>query len=341
MSDTLLERSVWVGRGVYPTDGRYFWLPDHRVLILESVAKGERFRLVMTDPSGGEEDPLTPFNTSVGRRLLGQAFIAYASGTTGPGERHYSPPSCDLSPDGRTFLWQRGKQEWIAAALDGSLNSYWNGTEAASEDGVWLDAHRWVQLRSTHNWLRFSQANGYAIESATFHDVLQPQSSQVRPTPSVPLGLVLGAAGKDQVLLHYPLFYQAQAEQRFALLDFNGPVATNQEFFISLPEPAVVHEVADHGASQRIAWLASIGDFDPRLPRTYRLWVSDVQGGEFQELGQLTSQLEDSPTSRWGKSHHWPHSVRWLPGGQGVSFVFRNQLYRLDIPRSEECTVSQ
>jgi hypothetical protein len=73
--------------------------------------------------------------------------------------------------------------------------------------------------------------------------------------------------------------------------------------------------------------MLEAGDY---FPWEYSLCVSDIEGKGMREIGYMLGKSESSAANDRGRVYFYPESIRWLPDGQRISFVFKGELYVLD-----------
>jgi hypothetical protein len=97
---------------------------------------------------------------------------------------------------------------------------------------------------------------------------------------------------------------------------------TARRFSVRLPYPDRVWRVRISPDGARLAWLTEARD--PRSlyqeMELFRLWTSDLEGGNVQEVGALRVEVS-------GGKRFWPQDVRWLPDGKRITFVFKDSLW--------------
>ena len=61
--------------------------------------------------------------------------------------------------------------------------------------------------------------------------------------------------------------------------------------------------------------------------RTFRLYISGIDGKHMRELGYLETQTGDLPEDRWRDEFQ----ADWLPDGKQIDFEYRNTLYTVPV----------
>jgi hypothetical protein len=60
---------------------------------------------------------------------------------------------------------------------------------------------------------------------------------------------------------------------------------------------------------------------------THSLWISDLLGREFQEIGIIAERLEPDAENTSGWRGYFPHDLKWSPDGGQISFTYGDNLY--------------
>jgi hypothetical protein len=79
----------------------------------------------------------------------------------------------------------------------------------------------------------------------------------------------------------------------------------------------------------QLAWILQIGN--KSFPGEYVLGYSNIQGGKIEGFGRVHGQFEESETRIGKRTYYWPQSMRWTPDGHEISFVFKDDLYRIGL----------
>ena len=346
---TLLERSVVV----CPSDGiESQWLSDHELLLFKHATPVSRRQW----PGGDAREyyrgwSLTRLDTSTGIETPLTAVSAWFP------HRADAPYNAAVSPDGRWLLWRKGVRI-VAARLDGTQRQTWddsanpaNCMELPLDLPQWrLDSRHFCELLTRHvdNFNRDEYIGG-----ALIRDVQNPKAAQVVEiphyaefghnlyfeTPHVTLtGDVFSAAPANvwsptKTLLLVPL----QAGQPARKFSVKAPAAT--EFNTERSDYYTAVALSPHG--DRIAWNCVSPEYVPPLldllhrifpgqqvfpTHTLSLWTSRLDGSDMTEIGEIIITKKDA--LRWIEPRIM--SLRWLPSGKALSFIYQGTLYRVE-----------
>jgi hypothetical protein len=236
------------------------------------------------------------------------------------------PPRCDLSPDGRCLLWLSGHRTWIAAMLDGAREVRWRSQGRLPGHGFWLrDSRRWVELVSHYG------KGGYTITRAVVHSVDDPLAAREIPTPGLEDGLVLGLTGEDRFLIRHGVAREDLAPVRFSEVALEGSTASLRPFDIHVPGGLSVSDVELSPGGDRLAWVLAKHGRSRELPGMYSLRVSSIHGEAVREIGRTRGLVETARGGRKRPFYYWPQAIRWVPGEERLSFVFRGELFTVPV----------
>lgn len=321
--ETLLTKGKIVAGVPSTTEGKYWWMSGTEILTLRPSPDPRFFLLGLIDINTRKETPIEAFNKKFSKTLVGPEMHVSTVGDPRV-EVVYNPPRCNLSPDRKWFLWLSRNMTWIAASLDGTKQRRWSAQCRHSCHGVWLrDSERWVELIS------YYQKKKYTIKKAVVRSIsIGPE--RVFENLKVDDSLIIGASSRNHILIRYDVKEGAFTQVAMAALDFEKPMTTENKFSVQLAPGSKIVDVAISDSGEHLAWLLEISK-DRCFPREYSLCISGLKGEKMRELGRVSGQLEPSAASSSGKAYYWPQSIRWLPDGQRVSFVFRKKLYVLDV----------
>lgn len=318
----LLDRARRVGRVPSINRGRYWWVSREEILLLKPAATtSKRFSLHRLNTATGRETPLGAFNRKHSVRITG---VEWHVGTHGvPGVKVvYWTPDCALSPDGEWFLWLSNRSTWVAASLDGTMQQEWEEEHSIPSSCCWLrDSKKWVQL------VRQYKRQRYTLVEAIGRPVVR-RSPQRTTMIHVADGLLLGVTSRNSILIHHSS--SRQEASKVVLSEFGlSPARPTRRYSIKLPEPGILSEAALSKSGDRLAWVLSVGQ--QAFPREYLFWVSGLDGKNIKELGRISGRFGGSLVSSSQQKYFWPQSLQWLPDGDEISFVFKSDLYRLQV----------
>ena len=317
----MLTRAKLVGPAPETNRGSYWWISSEEVLLTRPAHNPRRFKLLRLDVPSGREKALAAFNRKHSARIIGKKWRLSTHGVPGF-EIAYWSPECALSPNGKWFLWVSGGQTWIVASLDGAMQREWAEQNSIPSSYCWLpDSERWVQLVSQYRRER------YTLRKAIVRTAVRRSASKATEI-RVDDGLMLGVNYRGRILIHNRDQEQVSTETSLSEVSL-VPGQPIRRRLIGLPEPGEIWEVALSKAGDRLAWIVSVGE--QVFPREYVLWVSGLDGKKFEEVGRMRGQCEQSATNSSETAYYWPQSLRWLPDGDEISFIFKEDIYRLRV----------
>ncbi len=312
-----------VARTPSVTEGEYWWISDSKILTLLPSSDPKLFVLGCIDIKTGQKTSLDAFNKKFSKMLVGQEMHVSTVGDPRV-EIVYNPPNCDLSSDRKWLLWLSRDMTWIAATLDGKQQKKWHKQGILSSHGIWLrDSTRWVELVS------YYQKKKYTIEKAVVRGI-DSDEEKIFENLKVDDGLIVGVTSSNHILIRYGVKENALNEAAMVSLDLGSSIATKRQFSAQLLRASHISDVAISDAGDRLAWILELGN-RRRFPKDYSFCISGVKGEEMREFGRIRGKSEPSGISRNGKVYYWPQSIRWTPDGKRVSFVFKEELYVINV----------
>jgi len=319
---TLFDRATHVARVPSTNRGLYWWVSREEILLLKPAARNsKRFSLHRLNVTTGRETPLDPFNRKHSVRITGNQWHVSTHGVPGFKVAYWTP-ECELSPDGEWFLWLSDRSTWVAASLDGTIQREWEEEHSIPSSCIWLrDSKKWVQLVNQYKRQR------YTLVEAIVRSVVRPSSPKTTVI-KVDDGLLLGVTHRNSILIRHS--GSRQKASSVALSEFSlSPERPTRRYSIKLPEPGILTSVALSKSGDQLAWILSVGQ--EAFPGEYLFWVSGLDGENIGELGRISGRLGGSQVSTSQQNYSWPQLLRWLPDGDEISFVFKNNLYRLQV----------
>ena len=316
-----MTRAKLVGPAPETNRGSYWWISSEEVLLMRPAHNPRRFKLLRLDVSTGREAALVAFNRKHGARIIGQKWQVSTHGVPGF-EIEYWTPQCALSPDGKWFLWVSGGQTWIVASLDGAMQREWAEQNSIPSSYCWLpDSERWVQLVSQY------RRECYTLRKAIVRTAVRRSASKATEI-QVADGLVIGVTDRGCILIYHSRREEVSTEASLSEVSL-VPGQPTRRRLIRLPEPGHIWGASLSKAGDRLAWIVSVGE--QVFPREYVFWVSGLDGKKFEEVGRMKGQCELPATNSSQTAYYWPQSLRWLPDGDEVSYIFKEDIYRLRI----------
>lgn len=331
-------------------DVPYFWISNREVVAVSRKVYGNGFTLVGMNGSARLQSALAGFLTRSSQWFLGRSYDNPPS--------IYMPPPCTLSPDGKWFLWLYDNEPslmfrppnfphrmtWMVARLDGWVRLEcpavpFPGNETMFQHNiVWMpDSRHWLELAPEEH-PRYRAVNGpngrpllEPIEPAqpVFENTrvlihsLKTQGSQELPVereiklPSPMGGLALGFTHRGTVLVWSGSDKRGATQVKMQEVELKGPVARVRPYGIRLPVACKVYEVVLDRQGQRLAWVL----VEPN--KEAGVWVSNLAGKGMRQIGALEIEYDKD----LGPTSEIPHTVRWLPDGKQLSFLYKNALW--------------
>jgi hypothetical protein len=304
----------------------YFWRDDHTLLFLRRAPDQTVFHAVLVDVATGQQTLPEEFNAKHSALMQGRPMIVTIQGSPKQ-EKHYRPPTAALSPDGKWLLWRNfpfAQSPWIAATFDGQQQQWTPGSDPASEiadlpnHAFWMpDGTRWVELVS-----RYADG-GYSIHLA--HEYRISDAVRVRTVGISGLqdGLSVGIRQDGMVVMHHPHYHRREPVRQLnlSLVSLGADRAVAQSLNVPVPVCNAVIDITLSPKGDRLAWILQQRRERPWL---YTLYVADADGAHARPV----ASAEDVKTD---DGHSWPRSVRWLPDGKQVSFVYKGVIHTLPV----------
>jgi len=319
---TLLDRAIRVGRVPPVNRGLYWWRSSEEVLLLKPAGRtSKQFNLYLLDAATGRETSLDSFNQKDLPRVTGDEWRVGTHGVPGFKVVYWTPESA-LSPDGEWLLWFSGRTTWVAARLDGTMEREWEEEHSIPSSCCWLrDSKKWVQL------VREYQRKRYKLVEVIIRPVVK-RSSPRTTVIQVDDGLLIGLTRRNSILIHHGSSTHAASNVTLSEISLS-PARPTREYKIGLARFGVVSQIALSKSGDKLAWILS-GE-QHSFPREYLFVVSGLDGNNIKELGWMSGRLEVSRSRPNQQKYFWPRSLQWLPDGDEISFVFKEQLYRLQV----------
>jgi len=307
---------------------RYFWRDDHTVLFLRQAPGQRHFLIELVDTRTGHATRPAAFNAHFSRLMPGQLMKVGVLGSN-HFEDHYNPPVAALSPDGKWLLWLNSaigqKGRWIGATLDGQSEEWEKGQDPTSEapfldsQPLWLqNGKQWIELVS-----RYAN-HTYSVTQANLHGIHQASVVKRFRVNGLADGLPAGVTNDGRLMIYHPAEPRVRSIEQacFSLVRLGGETATVQALTVPIPESTSANDVLLSPQGDRLAWVLDRGATGSRL---YQLFASKADGTDQRLVGA-------APGVSVSNRFSWPRSIRWLPNGKRVSFVFRDALWSVPVP---------
>jgi hypothetical protein len=287
----------------------YGWRSDRTVLFFRAI--GKVVKPVSLDAATGRQTPLSFMNAG---------WAEFAKDYQASGASAMAGFTASLSPDGRRLYWTVPAFDATAvyaADVDGPSRFQFSFSGDSPPSCLWRGDSQ--ELVSFH-----SDAGGLHAKT-----VRLDKPSLSLDTDAVPTG-VTGAFGPRGPVLVTPDHRilsddwvpggpaTATLHVMQAALDPAHGVTTGTAT-ITLPPGAAVEGIAYSPQGDRIAWMLR------RPGAQAALWVCRIDGTAWREIGALPSSKTHGPDED-------PTSMRWLPSGKGISFLYRSALWTVSVP---------
>jgi hypothetical protein len=174
-----------------------------------------------------------------------------------------------------------------------------------------------------------------------------------KPDRVVPLGRPMGSIkdpGHDTCQLLGPvsetqflvttMTYELQpdtkrAQEVFFDLDIHHKPAITHYYSIYLPKGLNSLDIALDTSHRMLAWLVGSSDDleHDYIPHTIILAVSDLDGGHWRSIGTLNPPQPPMKAGSVAPRYFFdrPHSLKWLPDGRHVQFVFNRAIWTVPV----------
>ncbi len=257
------------------------------------------------------------------------------------------PDGVKVSPDGRWVLWHGGQDDTVCAAVDGSSSFRSHPANNYSSFG-WLGG-------SDDQWVEFIQANKHSPGRLSTVILHKAASQTTQPLPPTDMSwepwsdgiAVQNAAGA--CMLMQPTRRELGDMPKTDRMEITqtvlaSPAPPPHRFEIRVPPGSTVHRIVLSPDGKYAAWALQTHFANPILERIHRLvpsvsapfrdciglWVSRVDGSEMHEIGHLRDTINSSKGDpREGNGWIDDYTLRWLPDGKQLSFVYKDALYRV------------
>jgi hypothetical protein len=305
----------------------YIWLSDHEVIQMVYHAHGNCYEFTRLDT---DTTTLTSLNE------LNRKYRSSLCGNTSDGSQ--VAPIFTMAYDSNRLIfasvdWQSNKRAtYIATTIDGASEIRWRFNS---------DAYFPLWLHDNRHWLALVQkgnAKGDVfVGEGVVHYLDEPGRTRririkcPRISNNVPSPLI-GITKNDRLLSVDQKGRQSvrsvQVED-YGLLSSPGDV---HRYSIPLPmAPCEVSDIALSPRGDRLAWLLIQGNNNQLaqgdLPKPLGLWVSRLDGSGMTEVGHMIA-----PPHGLGDYIEEVRDLRWLPGGNRLSFMYYDDLYTIDVP---------
>lgn len=308
-----------IGRGVVPAEGAYFWRSAGEVLFVRPGVAESTFRITRLPVGSGKEQPLPALNQRLEGRLRGTR-VRIASPSHPEGEEQFLPPTVSVSPDGKWLLWYGGLQ-WTALSLEGTDELHWRQPSPLQNPAAWMpDGRHWVELEAD------AREGRDFLRRVFVHDLQNPLADRTIETPALQAGSVLGFTPEGRLLVRHPSPLAPAEEAMFTEVDLSSEQGVLRAYTLRLPKPGTVVETVLSPEGDRLVWvLTEAGE-----PARRSVWLSRPGGEGMALVGTAPETLrpQNLPGADDGLQ-----LVRWLPQGEGLSFVAGGSLYTLALPR--------
>ena len=302
----------------------YAWLSDHEVLACRKVASA-RFEFFRRDTTSGKETRLTQLNEKIAASSVGLE----------DGFR--------LSPDGKFILWHTprfgpGKEAcWHIAALDATYFSDRSNLDPATVKWDYAPASagqlRWDWEQDSRRWTLLS---GELAGGLFFLRYDKDNNTDIKPV-EIPLGRKY-----NHVWSGYPTYLIGFTKEGrslstrwdSALSTINVLEASIKPPFqplrvtpMRLPQHPLANSISLSPQKDKLLWGFIVrtvphppftefqhGDFE-------ELWVSEADGSHMKRIVVL-------PLDQYSSLE----SIFWMPDGKHVSFIYEDNLYKIDVP---------
>jgi hypothetical protein len=328
----LTQRATRVATLPWPANfAQYEWVSDHGFVMLNSY---------LSHP------PLTQVDTRTGAKVVLEGLVRRCG-------KKAVFPNFAVSPDGTRALWggMDSKQGGVtSASLDGSSitrsgpigGNFW----LADSRPIWMrDGKRWAQLVVDERSL-------YAVVES----LDQPGAKRTIPIGE-PKGItrtanrvrtrLVGCTQTGRVVATLVGYDQSPSPQRkIDVIDFSvdGGPARVHEYTVTLPQSANApdenynslsryEEVQLSPRGDRLAWMVRVREDEQSLRQWLAQWLPSLRKAP-RKLAELwTSKLDGSDMKIVGYlemaryANHDPHTLRWLPNGRSMSFIYEGALW--------------
>jgi len=323
------ERIVDLPAGV---GEHYFWRSEGEVCFFRHLPHEDdplqpgNFELIYVNTETGEAADLREFNVRNSSGLVGSIARASHQGVPGDDVINY-PPQHAVSPDGRWLTWLRRyppeTAEWITAALDGSTAEHRRYPMTPRITGghpLWFsDSRRWAALVQKY------ENQVHSIEEAGVFTLNDLETEQHVTITEGSDGLLVGMDYGGDALFRLPEWKVRVAERALMLrIPLRPGTVTPTRFEIQLPSAAFIWDIVSSPDGTQLAWV--LGGANPRSD-PHEIWLSGIAGEDMRPLASVPLFIENSDQRVTGKRCHFPRKLAWRPGGEVVSFIYRNALW--------------
>jgi hypothetical protein len=288
----------------------YHWLTDEKVLFIE-YGPGH-FRFYQFDLRTRRKSYLRRFS-----RLFGDTHR-----------------DMEVSPRGRWILWggsTSDQDRYFVARLDGSgFKTYRPGFNAAlGKEGsfpLWLpNPPHWIELVVS------SQNDN--LTRAIVHSLNHPQNIRTQLSmPPISYQQIESPILPGNRLGVWRSYQEGARSVRIAVIGIGKRDKKAIDSVVTFPKPWRLETAQFSPDGRRIAWfLTASATSRQHGQKRISLWISDLNGRHFHELGSLPYPNSLKPTSTdWLQELTFePRELRWLPSGKRLSFVYKNALWTL------------
>ncbi|HLK58419.1 MAG TPA: hypothetical protein VKU00_17760 [Chthonomonadaceae bacterium] len=300
---------------VYP----YFWLSDQELLLYGDSPLVQTSSMFHWDTISKTRRDLPSFTDNINNNGYGPAYM-------------------EISPNSEWALWSKAENAGggvYYSRLDGT--GYEDYAESRPNTSLWMDNHRWVYFE--HN----SKYPNWDIVQAKIHNVTTKSLQKLPISADSPLqrGYEISmCVNSDAHVFTWIQDDSAKTADKFDIVeaDLNAQGMPVRRFSIPLPMGSRVDELVFSPHFDRIAYLLTqqqVAPWEALVHRFYpafavhthwymRLFVSRLNGTGGHTLGSVETDPDMSV---------FPpvHELKWLPNGNQVSFVCRDELYTLPI----------
>lgn len=306
------------------------WLPLAWIRALLTVHTAHRYTI-----STGVETPLEEFNRLHTTHLPSRTTIMpYGRVETPVQPVYHDPPQLQVSPDGRWALWERRFGHRRVASLDGRRTVDW---PYGYEDGGarWLpDSSRWLGI--------IAMSKGGIVDSLRLHRWSDPAEKEMITLSERVDGTVVGITSRYSLLMYHPtgpVWFTLRAKARdslhesFSEIYFGAQKAEVRRFAIKMPQQVVVLEVRLSPNGNRLAWLTQtiFTDDEPHSGQEFCIWVSDLDGADFRDIGWVNAQVFPSEDIEGGTVYAAPRGICWSPDSTHISFTYGRKVMAVPV----------
>jgi hypothetical protein len=230
-----------------------------------------------------------------------------------------------LSPNGESLLWSSTGGQQHLARLDGNQASHWSNVGAFwSSDNL---VYEHVRNSDDYQWLGLKRRDTGAVYRSGHFERVRAINETLTYQFEYP----------DVGNLYFPV---VQQKDRLEIIERSLVRGRPEHTYTGkLPRKGSVLTVLLSPDGGRFLWVllekpgSRFGQFLSRhFPRVFgsdkvlttSIWVSNTKGGNMQEVGEMSAE---GPYPAFE-----PQLVRWLPGGNCISFFYDKSLWTVPVP---------